>query len=537
MVWHDLHQNADRDTIKMLTLRLETTPSEAAKLKEQIAAVKDKMSLFSYPSWRDTDTHKSTMVELLKRSAYNAMAFVDENADKLTTEMTTATGAARYFSWVSLTGDTACSTFVRSGNSGGAIIHSLAGDAKPKFYHFSSAHAARTEKMLKVSMKASYSDGIRGKCVIIPGVPIGGMLLDEALLLATLQQVYAEGGSGKKLPVKFESPQLQSDWGDFLQSQVDQFTDVHITASYVKALQNLPASLATITGTATQAALTLATLRVVEVAMSTGARVANVIIKEEDLEMAKVFAAWLFRATSGFALLDSKCAGREKALDSFKSAEKVCEAEQALYDAIVQSEGQKISHKTAIRTPGITAGLLEILVARDHRFVELKGAENIGMGKTKRAYVLKHGLTIDPDEANAELAAAQEEWDAHPESVDEADVRREFRTLQDAATDRSVNDYAAIPIANMTPKQIRLVPAIKALYADQVCLRGTAENPEPDFLLERDEDEPAAFTGETPNLWFRYTSQLKDQHNWTIASRLGFAEAWGKPLGTIQPEN
>jgi hypothetical protein len=213
----------------------------------------------------------------------------------------------------------------------------------------------------------------------------------------------------------------------------------------------------------------------------------------------------------------------------------VCNAEKALYDAISQSEDQKISHKTAIRTPGVTAGLLEILVARDHRFVELKGAENIGMGKTKRAYVLKQGLTIDPDEANAELAAAQEEWDTSPESVDEADARREFRTLQDAATER-VSGYAAIPIDQMTPKQIRLVPAIKALYADQVCLRGTADNPEPTFLLERDEDKPATFTGETPNLWFRYTSQLKDQHNWTIASTLGFAEAWGKPLGQIQPE-
>lgn len=162
------------------------------------------------------------------------------------------------------------------------------------------------------------------------------------------------------------------------------------------------------------------------------------------------------------------------------------------------------------------------------------------MGKTKRAYMLSADVTIDPDEAIAEFEVANAEWQAHGlESVDESEVRREFRTLQDMATRRRLEQidgrisYAAIPIDQMTPKQIRMVPAIMSMFANEVCLRGTLVNPEPHFLVEADDDEPAAFSGKTPNLWFRYNNKLEDQHNWTIAWKLGFAETWGKPLGQL----
>jgi hypothetical protein len=80
--------------------------------------------------------------------------------------------------------------------------------------------------------------------------------------------------------------------------------------------------------------------------------------------------------------------------------------------------------------------------------------------------MLKEDVTIDPEEAKAELGAAQEEWDSRPERFDESGIRREFRTLQDAATMRrygqisGVISYAAIPIDEITPPQIRLVPAM-----------------------------------------------------------------------------
>lgn len=543
LVWHDLQQKADHDEVKMLEMQIEANPSRAAVLKESLKAVKEKIARVPYPSWRDTDSHKSTLIDLLKRSAYNALSFVDEHAVKLSVDLCSPVLASRYFGWVSLTGSTSDATLIRSSATGGATIHSLAGDSLPKFCHFSSSHPSSIDKLLSDTMKAKCASAVLGKCVIIPGKAIAAPTFSRTAILSTLKGVFSKGGTDKRLPVTFSSSALKANWMGFLNAPIHNYYPGSITQSYEKAMDVMPATLATIAGAATQAALVAATIRTVQKAEADMVRPTEVTLTPEDLDQATEFAQWLFDNTSGFDRLDARGENRNKALASFASPEKVCAAEKALYDAITLAQDRKLSHEAAIRTPGVTAGLLEILVARDHRFVELKGTDNVRMGKTKRAYILKEDASIDPEEAIAEFEAACAEWDTDPESVDESEVRREFRTLQDAAERRRYSDpsgrvrHPAIPIVEMTPKQIRLVPAIVEFYKDEVCLRGTWEDPEPDFLLEADEDEPAAFTKGIPNLWFRYNSKREDQCHWTIASMLGFAEAWGKPLGQIDIED
>ena len=543
LVWHDLQQKADQDEVKMLEMQIEANPSRAASLKESLKAVKEKLALVPYPTWRDTDSHKSTIIDLLKRSAYNALSFVDEHAARLTVDLCSPVLTSRYFGWVSLTGSTSDATLIRSSATGGATIHSLAGDSLPKFNHFSSAHPGSIDKLLTNTMKAGCAAGVLGKCVVIPGKAGAGPRFAKDTILSVLKHVFSKGNTSGRLPVTFASPELKADWDNFLRLTVASY-HTGATQSYEKALDFMPASLATIGGAATQAVLVEATIRAVQKAELDKVRPTEVPLIPADLDLAIEFATWLFNATSGFDRLDAKGANREKALATFATPEKVCAAEQSLYDAITLSPDRKISHKAAIRTPGVTAGLLELLVARDHRFAELKGTENIGMGKTTRAYMLKADVTIDPEEAVVELEEAQAEWDTYgvESGVDTVTVQREFKTLQDVATKRRYKAdgsicYAAIPITEMTPQQIRLVPAIEFMFPDEVCLRGTWEEPEPDFLTEADEDDPAAFTKGIPNLWFRYNSKLEEQHNWTMAWKLGFAEAWGKPLGQIDTEN
>ncbi len=538
LVWHDLQQKADQDAVKMLEMQIEANPSRSAALKESLKDARERLAKVPYPTWRDTDSHKSTIVDLLKRSAYNAISFVDEHAVKLAVDLCSPVLASRYFGWVSLSGSTSDATLIRSA-TGGATIHSLAGDSLPKFNHFSSAHSGSIDKLLTNTMKAGCAAAVLGKCIIIPGRAESDSTFTREDIAGVLKHVFSKGGTESRLPVTFESPALKADWDSFFALPVDAYRSGELTKSYVKAADFMPATLPTIAAAATQAAMVWATIRSVKKAEMAKVRPAGVVLTAEDLEMTIEFATWLFNVTSGFDRLDAKGVGRSHALASFTSPEKVCKAEQTLYDAITLSPDRKISHKAAIRTPGITAGLLELLVARDHLFVELKGTENIRMGKTKRAYMLKADVSIDTDEAVAELEAAQEEWDTYgAESVDDAvAVHREFRTLQEDATKRRIGGYAAIPITHMKPQQIRMLPAIAHMFAGEAVIRGTWENPEPDFLLEADEDEPAAFVKGIPNLWFRYDNNLKDQHNWTVAWKLGFSEVWGKPLGQIDSDN
>jgi hypothetical protein len=543
LVWADLQRKAERDELERLeAAETAPVPSVAVAVKRRTKELKEKLALYPYVTWRDTDTMKRDMVEILRKSSFNAMSFVDEFGARLAKSYASRHLMAADFGWINLTEGTSEVALIRSSASGGCNVHSLGGDTKPKLNYFSHMSQDLAKFMLGKALRAKYASAAGGRTIIIPGYSADNAqaLYSKEVLAATLRRVFSKGGTAERLAVTFESPELKADWDKFLAWDLEKYHSGTVSAASAEVYKNMPARPMTLSCFASKAAMTMMVLDAVGDAELVGAKDLKLVLTSDHLAFAKDAAVMIFKATSGVDRIERRGSQHEKARKAFTSPARVCAAEQALYDAITLAPDRKISHEAAIRTPGVTAGLLELLVARDHRFVELKGVENIGMGKTKRAYMLKADVRMDTAEAVAEFEAAAEEWDEHgAESVDESDVRREFKTLQDLATKRryradgSIN-YAAVPIDEMTPKQIRLVPAIASMFADEVCLRGTWEMPEPGFLLEADEDDPAAFTKGIPNLWFRYNSKLEEQHNWTMAWKLGFAEAWGKPLGQVK---
>ena len=535
--WVELQRKPEREELERLedssSLLTVAQPTAAAANKKRIRELKENLALYPYSIWRDSFISRRDMIEVLKLSLFNAMSFVDDTGTRLTQSYSYKREMSADMSWGKLTEGTSEITLIR-GHAGGSKVHSLSGSCGPKLNYFSRPTADMMQFFIDKIIKTKTASSARGTIIAIPGriADTAPAVFDEATIFATLKRVFAKGGSDERHPVTFETEQLKSEWDAFLRWDLDKFHTGNLSEASMKAYETMPASPTTMTKFASKATMTLLVLDAVSDAEASGKHLlAPLVFTADHLTFAKDAAMMIFRASSGVDKLERRNNHAEKASAFFTSAEKVCNAEKALYEAIAVSTGRKISHESAIRTPGVTAGLLEILVSRDHRFVELKGTESIRMGKTKRAYMLKEDVTMDPEEALAELDAAQVEWDTNPESVDECDAFREFRTLQEVATLKTtqrVGGLAALPIDKMTPKQIRLIPAIKAMFEDEVCLRGTPDNPEPDFLLEADEDEPAALTKGIPNLWFRHNSKLEDQHHWTVATLLGFAESWGR---------
>lgn len=543
--WHEYSLIEDRKQLVVLEGLLKVMKT---KPSSELLALREKCARIPNVTWRDHDAHRSTLVEMLKRSAYRAMSYVDEGGARLAASYVNPARMANDASWVALTDrDNNEVALIRASSTGGACIHSLAGVESPTFNYFCSTKPEVLEEVSERISKKHHMSALRGHSLVLSvAEPSGrGTVYTSDELFLALKLVFAMGAEPtKKVKVEFEDEALEKEWREFFTQDVTHYYGRQPTDAAAKVLANMPASPRTLALLASRAVMTKVVLnKVTDPGVVDWNSNKTVTLTREHLNLAKQFAHSAFWVSPPIAHLETRSNNAIKAREAFKSPARIVKAEQALYDAITLAPDRKISHKAAIRTPGVTAGLLELLVARDHRFVELKGTENIRMGKTTRAYMLKADVRMDPAEAVAEFEEAAAEWDEHgAESVDESDVRREFKTLQDLATKRrykadgSIN-YAAVPIDEMTPKQIRLVPAIASMFADEVCLRGTRENPEPDFLLEADEDDPAAFTKGIPNLWFRYNDKLEDQHNWSVAWKLGFAEAWGKPLGQQDTEN
>jgi hypothetical protein len=259
-------------------------------------------------------------------------------------------------------------------------FHNYKLDRSPKFLHFS--NLPYYPELVRGLRKHS----LFSECILIPQHHWGAeeYSVTPTQIKGLLSSFFEKGGTTEKVTVGFETTELAKDWNRFLELQYSDFVSGSLTKSVQSKLDNMTASTSIVVTAASHAAQVLACLE------QTGA--ASVNLTRSHLDKAKTYADLLFGASSNVTLRGVV----ESAPASFKSPERIAVATHNLYEAIARTEHQKLSHEAAIRTPGVTAGLLEILVAGPNsEFLELTGTAAIKMGKTKRAY------TLNPTIANA----------------------------------------------------------------------------------------------------------------------------------------
>ena len=252
-------------------------------------------------------------------------------------------------------------------------FHNYKLDRTPKFLHFSNLPYYQ-DILRDLRKRSRFSD-----CIVIPQYHLHAeeYSVTPTQIKELLASYFEKGGTNEKVTVEFETPELSKDWNRFLGLQCSDFVSGSLTNSTKSKLHNMTACASIVATAASHAAQVLACLE------QTGAT--SVTLARRHLDKANTYADLLFGASSGVAQR-----GIVRPAPPMPSQGARLEvAKESLKDSILLSCEKKISHKLAIRTPGVTAGLLEILVAaHESEFLELAGVAAIKMGKTKRAYIL-----------------------------------------------------------------------------------------------------------------------------------------------------
>lgn len=308
-----------------------------------------------FASCRNSEVSRSSLITNLSASKFRALSFVDCCGSKLSGSCINRSTLTKYLSWTEI-----------------PCLASQSSKRPRKFWHFSGARPGNLETLRRSSV---------GRSVLIPDIA-DTVTVESATILKMLRKYFAAGATPEqRTHVVFASEELERTWSEFRRANVSAFHEGNMTASHAKSLSLMPASVSILLEASADAAIVLACIESLTEEVVT--------IRQSHLEAAKEFATYLFASSSGFDKLHRRNSQYLNASASFKSPERVAVATHNLRESIAQSEQKKISHEAAIRTPGVTAGLLEMLMsAPNSEFLELTGTAVIRMGKTKRAYTL-----------------------------------------------------------------------------------------------------------------------------------------------------
>jgi hypothetical protein len=526
--WH----SAQMLTIKNELRQLERSPESREDPNGLVARLKDRVSRRPSVTWKEDQVTKSTLVELLKRSFYGAMTYVDTYGGRLAASLCFPARLASDLTWLSLTEGTAEETLIRANASGGSCIHSLSG-RNVVFNHFCRCASPETVVSLHDRIVDTTSAQVaRGEVVLLPTQPAALTGVTADTLFDLMRRVYALGDIDAdpehRVRVLLE-PGTEECWKSLLEwdekAAADQQED--FTEWELSRLAKGPTSVRTAVLMGIRASIVEAFLD--HVAMHRDGPVRSVYLNAQHLEHAKAFARLIFLKGSGLERIRGRKSGlKSGAAESQRhiNDERLADALHCLKDAIGSSDNRRMSH-FAIRSlrPTVTYGLLARLVSRGD-IVELRGVEQCQMGKVTRAYALPVDAPyMEADEAVREFVDAYVDFD--DSGYDLAAVFAVYHRLQDKAEMMDREEMLpVVPLSRMTTEELQMLPAVlHVMGINNVLLRGVGVTPEPRQLLDM-EDCPLDVKG--LNLWFRHRpSGEQFRGDWNAHSMLGLGAIWG----------
>lgn len=518
-----------------VALMLGGTNSEA--LQRQLKDLREKLAKLPLVAWDDPSATRSTLLDLATtKSLYHTLTIMDSYGSRVGRALCNHLSLSSEAGIAAMTGHMSHNdAFVRSSATGGATIFSTSGTDRPAVNYISRIHSDVADKLAKRIMSKAQAGAMRGRSVIIKHAAPRGYMpkLAAANYDYLSQQVLKLGTKApcERLTLAYATDEVRAEWEAFLKWDYVEFTAKAHTEFSVRACHKMEASFDTITAFATRAACMQAVLDNCDGSKNLSGK--EYLLHGEHLELAKRFAHYLVRHSSALAAMITRSDNAANARSArAPDSSLMVKLSTDLEAAIKASERGMISRKSALSIHGMTPTALDIFAA-GVKFQELTGKDTIRMGKTERAYCLKAPLTMDADEAVAELEAVTKEFAEHPErfSPNEAlDALSELTKKAEANNTRYV--LPCVPIDQMTSEQIRSVPYLLAHYSPyRVILRGTADDPEPKHLTEADTEaaddlwEELVLVPGVANLWFRCDTAMRDFRDWRH-SNLGFRDVW-----------
>jgi len=520
--WHNSKIEEDKKALKRVIASLKAQPDDPdlKRLKEEI---EDRIGGIPNLTWKEDQVTKSSLVDVLSRSFYNAFTYVDAVGARLAGALSSSPARlASDLSWSTLTHGTTDETLIRSSGAGGTLIRSLAGK-DTRFNHFCCTKPEDAEHLADRVKNTTSGRVAQGKALIIPNRPEEYNMTGSDVLFTMMSQVYVRGhDDAKKMHFGIPSHQLNK-WQEFFAWGVEEIvTGEELTDWQRLKLLGSPASPQNVVESACQVVITKESERLAQLPGNLIPE--EVVLTLDHLESAKQIARLLYEDTSGIKGLRKRIDNLKDSKSVFLSDSKIEQAKIELEDYFSRSE--KMSRRTVRDLESVTLGIVDELV-RQEFLVELMGKQECQMGNTRRAYVLKTAnMGIDPLEALDEFEEAECNFQEAPDAYTNVELFAAYDSIQAKAEEMDRTELLpVVPLSRMSKSEIRALPTLLRKWEGHIHLRGAGRMETDPIALLNEAD--GVLDVEGLNLWVRSRKDGSSfRTSWEQSVKLGLGHVF-----------
>lgn len=514
--------------------------ADCAAEAEELKQLREELNQLPLLSWDDPNSTRETIIEMMKRSYFKSLTVFDPCGNRIFRSVTNKSRMILEGDMAQLSsGESNAVSMIRASATGGANIHSMAGDEKPALHYYSSLSEELAERLMHKFTKKSNLSGLKGYSLVLRDDTADyGEINTEALrdyFLELMQSVAALGREevAKRLHVEFEAD-AAADWKAFLDGKTILADAGHDTQYARRCLDKAEANAQTIAVMAGRVIVMDAITAMMRAAQADPTHVGSwasgktISLGLGALSAAKAVATSMLKQSYGMRSVFARkqnadsCTVKKQA-----TPEELAHLAGILEHAIRRESTGIISRKRVLALPGMTAGRLEALLAAVPQFIELSGKDEINQGTIKRAYTLRSVVHYDPAESGAEFEAAVAADQEDPNAVSDVQAAELIGELQEQATDNDKRyQQPVVPLSQLTAAQMEALPKALRMFPGEIALREAGAEPEHIYTEAPGGEDVDLVKRNTATIWVRYDTKGTPMRNWSMCARLGFADRW-----------
>ena len=461
------------------------------QITAQIKELKERLSRPVFVNYRDWTADRSTMLELLSKSKFRSMSFVDELGIRAHNYTVNKFLAARHISadlsLLSLTGDQSSdSVLIRSSATGGASMLSVRGADTPRFnlMTLTSPQAAS-----KIHSRLREAAPCYGLTVVLPTPATETLTVQADQIAKVIRKVYAT-----EIPEHRVTITMTPAWSSFLALTPQ---EVAPSVAALAAIHKSLASVSTLVGTVTRAAITRKFF-LTENELPEPSEDRTLVLDDADLAVAQQWLRELAPSVFGMRHIETRRKNSEVAREAWisgPSAESCSAAKAALIKAIQADEHRMVAASAAAKMPSITARTLDaVLEANPSVFGVECDIRRPGAKRTaERMITLIEGWEATGVGGRGKQELGDEQPDETKDSL--------YRQWQQQAQENMIKGgHPAILVSSLPPSLKRAVSDVQKRFWQTTTF------------------SPSGSNGET-ELWFRNSASGHDMCLWAESFR------------------
>lgn len=327
-------------------------------MSAEIKDLKNRLARPVFVNYRDWNADRATMLELLSKSKFRSMSFVDEIGIRAHNYTVNKFLAARYIAadlaLLSLTGDQSSdSVLIRSSATGGASMLSVRGGDTPRFNLMT---LTSTQAAGKIHSRLLEAAPCFGATIVLPVNPASALSVPADQIARIIRKVYATENPEHRVTIT-----MTPAWESFLSLGPE---DVAPSGAALLTMRKSITSVRTLVRAVTRAVITRKFF-LEETSIPEPVEDRTLPLNDEDLVVAQQWFRDVCQIAFKLKHIDTRrnnSAIARAAWVSGPSVESGVAAKMALVKLIQADEHGMVSANAAAKSPGITARTLDAVI-------------------------------------------------------------------------------------------------------------------------------------------------------------------------------